>query len=124
MAKEDFTAPETKVCRVDVCCSTNIMIKLWNSASDTLTEEELEWFSGATENAELVIISLRQTLETLGCVISNDANHRDGSKSVNFLSNDNVTDLMFMITNHLDTIQGLIYIGSSADYLLRKRRTS
>ncbi|SFF19550.1 hypothetical protein [Nitrosomonas sp. Nm166] len=118
MANNDSTVPETKTSRIDQCRSSNIMIKLWERTSHTLTKKELEWFSAATEHAEHMIISLHDTIEGVGCLVSGDG--WDGSvRSGNFQSHNDVPELLYSIANSLDTIQGLIHIGSSADHRLK-----
>lgn len=119
MADKDFTAQETKTYRIDVCNSHNIMFELWERVSHTLTDKELEWFSGATEHAEHGLITLKQTIESIGCLVMNDANLEREKQAGNFSNNDDVPDLLFSIANSLDTIQGLIHIGSSADDRLK-----
>jgi hypothetical protein len=115
MANNDSTVPETKTSGIGQCIiSSNILIKLWERASDTLTDEELEWFSGATDHAENMIIPLHETINGIGCLVASD--EQDGT----FQSRHDVPGLLFSIANSLDTIQGLIHIGSAANHRLRK----
>ena len=72
MANEDSTAPETKSSRIEQCRYSNIMINLWERTSHKLTKKELEWFSGATEHAEHMIISLHDTVQGIGCLVSGE----------------------------------------------------
>ena len=118
MANEDSTAPETKSSRIEQCRYSNIMINLWERTSHKLTKKELEWFSGATEHAEHMIISLHDTVQGIGCLVSGDG--QDGSvRSGNFQSHNDVPELLYSIACSLDAIQGLIHIGNSAELRLR-----
>jgi len=119
MANEDSTVPETKISRIEICNSHNIMVELWERTSHTLTDKELKWFSQTTEHAEHGLVSLKQTIENIGCLVMNDANLEKGKQAGNFRDNDDAADLLFSIANTLDTIQGLIHIGSSADHRLK-----
>ncbi|SEG15208.1 hypothetical protein [Nitrosomonas ureae] len=118
MANEDFTA-ETKTRRIDICNSHNIMVELWERTSHTLTDKELKWFSQATEHAEQGLLSLKQTLESIGCLVLNEESLEAGKRSGNFQSSNDVPDLLFAIANYIENIQGLIHVGSSADARLK-----
>lgn len=119
MAKKDSTAPETKTRRIDICNSYNIMVELWERTSHTLTDKELEWFSCATEQAEDSLIALKQTVESNGCLVLNDANLEKGIKAGNFQSAHDTSDLLFTIANQIENIQGLVHVGKSADHRLK-----
>lgn len=119
MAIEDSTVRETEISRIDICNSSNIMLNLWERTRDALTEKELEWFAGATEHAEQGLISLKQTIENIGCLVMSDANLERGTQAGNFRDNYAASELLFSIAYSLDTIQGLVHIGSSADDRLK-----
>ena len=118
MADNDSTVPEPKTCRIDICNSNNIMVNLWERTSHTLTNKEWEWFAGATEQAEMSLMSLKQTIESIGCMVMHDANLK-GVAAGNFQSGHDVPDLLLTIANQLENIQGLVHIGSSADARLK-----
>lgn len=119
MTDENSTGQETKTRRIDICNSHNIMVELWERTSHTLTDEELKWFSEATEHAEHGLISLKQTLENIGSMVLNDAYLERGKQAGNFRDNEDLPDLLFTIANSLDNIQGLIHVGNSADHRLK-----
>ena len=119
MSNEDSTAPDTKTSRIDICNSYNIMVDLLERTSHTLTDKELEWFSCATEQAEENLIALRQTIESIGCLVLNDANLEKGIKAGNFQTGHDAPDLLFTIANQIENIQGLVHVGSSANHRLK-----
>ena len=119
MANEDFTVPETKISRIEICNSCNIMVKLWERNSHTFTDKELEWFSYATDHAEQGLVSLKQTIESIGCLVLNDVNLERGAQAGNFQADTDLPDLLFTIAHSLDNIQGLLHVGSSADHRLK-----
>ncbi|MDP3280795.1 MAG: hypothetical protein Q8M57_07090 [Nitrosomonas sp.] len=84
MANEDSTAQETTTHRIDQCNSHNIMFELWERTSHTLTDKDLEWFSGATDQAEDEHASLNRAIVSNGCLALNDAALERGKQAGNF----------------------------------------
>ena len=120
MANEDSTAQETTTHKIDQCNSHNIMYELWERTSHTLTDKDLEWFSGATEHAEYELASLNRAIVSIGCLALNDAALERGKQAGNFqIDSGDTPDLLFSIANSLSAIQGLIHVGSSADDRLK-----
>ncbi len=110
MATEDSTAIKTETQSTgNVFTTRNAMLKLWKRSAPSLTKEELKWFSQATESADIEIISLKETISRVGCLIASD------EMSGSIQSRESVSDLLFLIANSLDCIYGLINIGISAD---------
>ncbi len=96
-----------------VCIPSNVMWQLWERASDNLSEQELEWFAKATEYAQSESRNLRDVVSGLGCLIASDTH------SGAFQDNHNLPPLLFSLSAQLDTITGMIEIGSAANDRLR-----
>ncbi|PSJ18333.1 hypothetical protein [Nitrosomonas supralitoralis] len=59
MARKDFTS-EVQIRGINgVCDTNNILMELWKRVAPSLTKEELQWFSGASDYAESITISLQ-----------------------------------------------------------------
>lgn len=103
-----------------VCDSSNMLHELWERTASRLSESELEWFARASEHASHIVGNLRHVVEGIGCLVANDGSLQNiGDKSGNFQSADSVSSLLFSIENQLDSVQGLMNIGSSASNRLR-----
>lgn len=103
-----------------VCDTSNMLHELWERASPSLSDSELEWFAGASEHAGNIVGNLRHVVEGIGCLVANDGSGQDIScRAGNFQSANSVSSLLFSIENQLDSLQGLINIGDSAGHRLR-----
>jgi len=51
-----------------VPCAFNIMSELWDRAAPSLDQKALEWFAGATDQAEYVASNLQDVVEGVGCL--------------------------------------------------------
>jgi hypothetical protein len=96
-----------------VCITSNVMWQLWERAKDSLSNPELEWFAQATEQARVESRNLRDVVSGIGCLIASDTHSgalqdRDGASS-----------MLYAISAQLDTITGMIEIGSAANDRLR-----
>ena len=92
---------------------SNGFFALWEKSVNSLTKEELEWFAQFTDEAELAGKNLSGVLNGLGCLIGSDDN--TGS----FQDQGAVSELLFNLSHQIDTINGMIQIGSSAEHRLR-----
>ena len=101
------------------CIPSNVFFELWERTSSTLTEKELEWFSRSTEYAEMMLRNLRDTMEGIGCLVASDTKENNAYPAGNFQSNSDVPTLLFSLANSIDSIQGMIHVGTSADDRLR-----
>jgi hypothetical protein len=93
--------------------TSNAFINLWDRAAPHLTGQELEWFSCLSENAELEVQQLASITESIGFMIADD-------ETGSFDSSESVSDLLYSISNRLDTIHGLLHIASRAKDKLDK----
>jgi hypothetical protein len=96
-----------------LCVTSNVLWQLWGRSSDSLSEQELEWFAKATEHAQSEARNLRDVVQGIGCLIASDTTSgalqdRDGSSA-----------MLYAISGQLDTISGMIEIGSAANDRLR-----
>ena len=91
-----------------VLSAESIMFELWERAAPSLSKEELEWFSNASEHADTLTQDLQEVLEGIGCLVN------DNDKPVSFQSSGSVATLLFNISRQLETVSGLIHVGDSA----------
>ncbi len=88
----------------------DLLFKLYEHNSQAFTKEELEWFAGAIEQAEVVATSLRYSLANAAFLLE-----QQKMASVNH----DMPDLLWSTMHQLDAIRGLLHVGSSAAYRLR-----
>ena len=88
--------------------TSNILAELWEKSSSNYSKEELEWFTGADQEAEMLIGELENTLESLGCLVASDGG------TGNFQSKCDVSQLLFLTVQSLRTVRGLIHVSDSA----------
>lgn len=86
---------------------------LWKKTASRLTTEELEWFAGYTEEAEREGQNLASIVMDIGCLVGAD------TSAGNFRHQSSVSTLLFSISHQIDTINGMLYMGSSAGHRLR-----
>ena len=55
-----------------ICDTSNVLWELWKRTSDNLSEQELEWFAKATEQARMESRHLRDVVMGMGCLIASD----------------------------------------------------
>lgn len=114
MAGEDSTGIQSGM------CSSNVMFELWERASGNMSKDELEWFAGAVEHAEHVAFQLQNTVAGIGCLVSADGNNEGGLKAGNFQDSQDVSSLLFGISHTIADIRGLIQVGMSAQFRLKR----
>jgi hypothetical protein len=96
-----------------VCDTSNVLWELWKRASDNLSEQELEWFAKATEQARIESRNLRDVVMGIGCLIASD------TTSGALQDTQDASSMLYAISAQLDTITGMIEIGSAANDRLR-----
>lgn len=109
----DAAAPANGTAPRGVACTSRILFELWERAAPSLNRESLEWFAGATGQAEHVTACLKNTVEVIGCLIAHDDCTQGGTTY-------DVPQVLFSIANDLDNINALLLVGDSASYRLRK----
>ena len=97
--------------------ASNIMLELMERAADTLTHDELKWFSGASEVAAEQARNLSKVIEVIGCLV--DADGIGDCRSGNFQNASDVAAMMFNISDQLNTITGMINISNEANCRLK-----
>jgi hypothetical protein len=96
-----------------VCVTSNVMWQLWERTADSLSNSELEWFAKATEQARLDSRRLRDVVMGIGCLIASD------TTSGALQDAQDASSMLYAISSQLDTITGMIEIGSAANDRLR-----
>lgn len=84
-----------------------------------LDESDLEFLLCATEQATTAARSLSEIVSGMGCLISADQT-QSGTKAGSLWGND-VPTLLWYIASQVDMIGQLTYIGSEAEWELRRR---
>lgn len=97
----------------EVCVPSNVMWQLWERTKDSLSNPELEWFAQATEHAQTEVRNLRDVAAGIGCLIASD------TQSGALQDRDGTSSMLYAISAQLDTITGMIEIGSAANDRLR-----
>lgn len=83
-----------------------------------MSQEELHWFSGATDEAERQLLNLEEVIEGLGCLVSEDGSG-ESVASGNFQNGRDVATLLFSLGHSINALAGMVRIGSEAEYWLR-----
>lgn len=94
----------------DISSAYHVMWELWERNSHTFTKNELEWFAGAVDQAEIITGSLQDAISSIEYLLSNPGIAGE---------NHDMPGLLWAISNQLDAIRGLLHVGTSAEYRLR-----
>ncbi len=117
MLKNQTTPEDNRINKI--MSVENILFDLWERDRVDFSEEELEWFSRASEHAGMLAKDLGEVLEGLGCLIMDDEMRREkGEPCVGIFQGNRVPAILFLVTKNLDVMQGLIQVGDSAAYRL------
>lgn len=109
MQTNQSTTPEDNEQSIKcVPTAREILSDLWDRSSRNLTKKELEWFASASQETEISLGALKDTLEGIGCLVASDKD------TGNFQSQRDVSQLLFLIVQNLRAIEGLAYISDSA----------
>lgn len=90
------------------------MTLLTNHGLKNMSLDELKWLSCATDLAEGEARRLGSVCEDIACLVAND--DRAGLKSGNFQNADDVFGLLCVLSHNLNTIAGMIYLGTEAEH--------
>lgn len=97
----------------EICDTSNVLWQLWKRTADSLSKSELEYFAKATAHAHTESKNLRDVVSGLGCLIASD------DQSGALQDQRDLPTLLYSISAQLDTISGMIEIGSAANDRLR-----
>lgn len=92
--------------------TTNILETLWAGAAGNLDINTQRWVAESTDNvAKRMVVDLAATVSGIGCLVAND---QEAGGAGNFQSPHDLPELLHGIAHSLDTIGGLMAIGSRA----------
>lgn len=93
--------------------TTNILETLYAASAGNLTPDALEWVAKSADDvAHRMATDLKETVNGIACLVANEP--KDGGGAGNFQSPHDLPELLFGIGHSLDTIGGLMQIGSGA----------
>jgi len=98
-----------------VAHTANVMRELWERERDSLHPDELRWFSGASENALLLLENVSEILDGIACLVQKD---KTEFPSGSFQNTFDLPHLLFGIAESVRAAQALAYVGSDARYYL------
>lgn len=95
--------------------TASLLIELWAKAGNHLTLEELQYFSTATSCAELITANLKNSLESIGCVLRQP----DIQKEIaDVMDPSGFGAVLFSVADSLAAIHAMMVIGSEASDML------
>lgn len=94
---------------------------LWEKAAEHLDEGELKEIANLDEHASFLAGNLSDIVEDIGCLVL--ADDRPGANAGNFINADDVSTLLFSISNQVGYIKGLFHLSAEAGYRLRESET-
>lgn len=94
--------------------SATITQELWERCADKLNKQELEWFAGAHDAAELRLRNLVVLTEGLGCLIGSDSQSEGHLASGSFQSHHDVPNLLFSLSESINSALALFEVSSAA----------
>lgn len=97
-----------------------LMSKLFERAEGRLTLEELEAIAQLSANGADAARRLAAVCEGIACLVTADQNKP--IRAGNFQEPDAVFDLLCMLSHGLDTVAGMVEIGSAAEFKVRQLR--
>jgi hypothetical protein len=112
------TAAQTEQATIDTEEKTSLgafrtskaLITLYNHAAPLLSDAELSLIADAVNHAQVEAEQMRAITEGLGCLIANDKDSGAFDNSAHIL--------LWQLSNHLDLVSGLTWIGQEADFRL------
>jgi hypothetical protein len=96
---------------VTTCAS--VIEALWERASGNLSTEEINWFSNAGEQADVMTTSLMDVVNGIAGLVAAD------ELSGDFQRKDDVSQLLWFIGGSLSDISAMHDIGRRANFLLK-----
>lgn len=94
--------------------SATITQELWERCAGKLNKQELEWFAGAHEAAELRLRNLVVLTEGLGCLIGSDVTEKGHLCAGNFQSHHDVPNLLFSLSESINSALALFEVSNAA----------
>jgi len=94
---------------------------LYSRVEGELDSEDLEFLSGSGELACHMAMNLASTINSIGCLVSND-DEPGKMQSGDFRTGRDFADLMFTVANVVDVIGEFANIASESSFLLREGR--
>lgn len=96
---------------------------LWERASPNLTIDNLEQFSGATEEASFILQNLEVVIDSIGCLVDGDTDEKGRRRVGSFASPNSTSTLLFSISQSIAQARGLTEItGKASDRLEQHHR--
>ncbi len=84
-----------------------------------LGDDELEFLAGGSEEAANDAVRLSRIVSGIGCLISEE--QMSDTLGSGALQGDDLPQLMWFVSNQIEAIGKMAWIGSEADYELRRR---
>jgi hypothetical protein len=101
----------------------NIINHLWERTADKLNDEELQWFTMATEPAQNLVQRLQQVLEGIAYLVESD--DRRGERYAECGSFQNPSDasaLLFFAAQSVESVRSLLMVATAAQARLDRTR--
>jgi len=92
----------------------SVISELWKRASENMNHDEIKWFSGAGEQANVMIFNLKQVTEGIAGLVGAD------ERAGNFEDRQELATLLWFIGDALGTIEAMMDISAEAEYTLHK----
>jgi hypothetical protein len=89
--------------------TSKALMKLYEYAAPHLSDAELEFMSRAMDHAGTEAGNMARITESLGCLIAKDT---EGE------FDESLPTLLFQVSNHMDLVSGLTWIGNEAEFRL------
>ena len=96
-----------------LCDTSHVLLELWERTAPSLNKSELTWFAESTAYAQQEIDNLRDILSGMGSLVRSD------TTSGALQEQSGVSSLLFSVSTQLDTINGMLEIGTAAKDRLR-----
>lgn len=102
--------------------ASNVMAALWEAAASDLSDDQLRWFSGATEMGQNALQNVRDMLESLAAAAAMDSEHAAAGRPVaGMFEGRSGAHVLASLAESLDAADALIGVGSDAAALLSAR---
>lgn len=113
-ATTDAQAAQPAESTINALCDTShVLLELWERTAPSLNKSELTWFAESTAYAQQEIDNLRGILSGMGSLVRSD------TTSGALQEQSGVSSLLFSVSTQLDTISGMLEIGTAAKDRLR-----
>lgn len=93
--------------------TTSILETLYAASAGNLAPDAMKWIAESADDlARRMTADLKETVNGIGCLVANEP--EDGGGAGNFQGQHDLPELLFGIAHSLDTIGGLMALGSRA----------